>query len=208
MKRWLTSIVKLGRHAGRPVRSDGIRLATGLRSGTGGEAAEWVGRGLLPWGQHHGTTVGAVIPGGFEAYARVLHPAAGKGGVPVAWREVADWSGRTVHPEVQWEAIVDPVEPVSRRQPWEQPPPMGCLPLEVRRRLVDPLRKETTRHDLCWVLVWEGWGGFEPHLAAPDAPRVLLPNREYVLFHAPLEVLAEGLILGPGGHEVAGPSMW
>jgi hypothetical protein len=207
VRRRLTSIARLGKQGGRPIWSDEIRLATGLHPGASEGVAEWLSSGLLPWGPHIGTRVGSVIPGGFEAYARVFHPAEGAGGLSVTWREVADWSRRTVHPEMQWEAIVDPVKPTSGGQPWQQAPPSGRVSLEIRRRLVELLRNETTSGDLCWILVWVGWG-FEPDVTFPDVPRVQLPSREYVLFHAPLEMLAEGLILGPSGHELAVPNMW
>ena len=199
----------LGRRGGRPVWSDEIRFAAGLRPADSEEPAEWLRSGLLPWGQHLGTRVGAVVPGGFEAYARVFHPATGEGNrsLAVAWKEVADWSGRTVHPEMQWELIADPVKPSPGPQPWNEPPLEGRVPVEIRRRLVDLLRNETRRADLCWILVWVGWG-FEPDVTLPAAPRVHLPGREYVLFQAPIDALCEGLILGPVGNELAGPNMW
>lgn len=36
---------------------------------------DWLAPRLQGWGDHVGTPVAAVVPGGFDAYARVLHPA-------------------------------------------------------------------------------------------------------------------------------------
>ena len=50
----------------------------------------------------------AIIPAGFEAYARVFHPAYDLDGSPVAWSEVAAAHGRVMHRQAQWEAIIGP----------------------------------------------------------------------------------------------------
>lgn len=52
-------------------------------------AAGWVAGGVGPIG----SGVGALVPRGFEAYARILHPASSVAGDPVSWAEVAGWSG-------------------------------------------------------------------------------------------------------------------
>ena len=38
-------------------------------------AAEWVKERLLPFSREAGLRVGNVVPQGFEAYARIFHPA-------------------------------------------------------------------------------------------------------------------------------------
>jgi len=187
-----------------------VRLAEGMRPAEDAEAADWLSSRLLPWGTGPGSRVGAVIPTGFEAYARVFHPAMGGDDTTreVSWKEVAAWSGRTIHEQMQWEQITDPLGSTTDPRPWTQAPAPGEVPLEIRRRLVSVLKEETMRPDLCWVLVWTGWGGFEPDLSFPSAPEIGLPGRDYLLFRGPLERLGQELICGPGPGELAGPSIW
>ncbi len=46
------------------------------------------------------------VPNGFEAYARVFHPASDAEWNPATWAEVAKFCGTAPHPEMQWHAIV------------------------------------------------------------------------------------------------------
>lgn len=48
-----------------------------------------------------GATVGSLVPRGFEAYARVLHPMYDADFAPVSWAEVAATTGRVLHPTAQ-----------------------------------------------------------------------------------------------------------
>lgn len=63
----------------------------------------WIGPRLLPFGQ----AVGSVVPTGFEAYARILHPVPGPateeaGSRLVRWADVAAVTGRVVHGRAQF----------------------------------------------------------------------------------------------------------
>jgi hypothetical protein len=73
-------------------------------------AGAWFGRPLQGWG-----VVGGVVPRGFPAVARVLHPIdrSRLRGIepdglldvehaPVRWREVEEPFGRMAHPTMQW----------------------------------------------------------------------------------------------------------
>jgi hypothetical protein len=199
----------LGRYGGGMLRTGDIGSAPGVRGAGSAADGDWFVSGLLPMDREL-TRVGSIIPPVFPCYARVLHPAAGGGGgrKPRSWKDVATWSGRRVHAEMQWEVIREPLGGASGPPPWEQPPKVGQAPLEVRRRLVSILEGWTERADACRVLVWTGWGGFSPDATIPGAPRVRTPTREYALFEAPLSVLAGPLVSGPGAGEVAGPSVW
>lgn len=56
-----------------------------------------------------GGTIGTVagqVPMGYEAYARIFHPAYDAAGSPVRWAEVAEVFGTTAHREMQWHAIL------------------------------------------------------------------------------------------------------
>jgi hypothetical protein len=123
--------------------------------------AEWIAERLHPFAQD----AGAIIPPGFEAYARIFHPATREIGqleVPVTWREIADANLRVHHPEMQFGALVARVGTpgVAQQQPglFDRWPKTGSLPLELARVLVRLLADHTTTPDLCWFAAWEGWG--------------------------------------------------
>jgi hypothetical protein len=151
--------------------------------------AKWIAERLHPFAQD----AGAIIPPGFEAYARIFHPATrqvGQLAVPVTWREIADANLR-VHPRT------------------------GTLSLEIARSLVDILRGHTTTPDLCWFAAWEGWGDYRDGSAvlitiggSPDnvpatpppgtyrekpsgRPTFALPHRGYYLARGPLAAALE-----------------
>ena len=72
--------------------------------------AEWVDESLLPHrGMSEGVRVGEIVPTGFEAYARILHPASRRVGdrlESITWSELARTRGKTIHPEVQLKALL------------------------------------------------------------------------------------------------------
>jgi len=76
------------------------------------EGADWLDEALAPLG-HAPPLVGEIVPSGFEAYARLLHPARRFFGpsivqsVPLRWSEIAAARGKTVHPEMRLEALID-----------------------------------------------------------------------------------------------------
>jgi hypothetical protein len=45
------------------------------------------------------------VPSGYDAYARIFHPARSSEGKRIRWREVASILGTTAHPEMQWHAL-------------------------------------------------------------------------------------------------------
>jgi hypothetical protein len=128
--------------------------------------ANWIAERLHPFAQD----AGAIIPPGFEAYARIFHPASRRVGdehVPVTWREIADANLRVHHAEMQFGGLVTRVGTparVSDRVP--QPglfdgwPRTGSLPLDLARALVDVLGAHTTTRERCWLAAWEGWGDY------------------------------------------------
>ena len=130
-------------------------------------------------------SVVSIVPAGFEAYARILHPA-GQGDRPVTWAEVAASTGRTSHREMQWEALVG----AEYYQPgpadcWDREPRWGTLPAEVARPLVSTLRQQTERAEESWLAVWEGWGDLSPQIRL--APTFELPHRRYHLLNGSIE---------------------
>ncbi|MBZ4323638.1 hypothetical protein [Streptomyces huiliensis] len=182
-------------------------------------AADWVVAGVGPFG----SGVGGLVPRGFEAYARILHPASAADGSPVTWAQVAAWAGRTVHPRAQFRALATPASDVRPPRPWDEEPEPGTLPPVALAALCDVLGRHTASGDRCRFCVWDGYGPAadgratvsftpeegngrpEPVLLPPefpagvaDGPRVELPNRSYVLLEGPLDAAGElGVSLFP-----------
>lgn len=128
-------------------------------------AGDWIRPRLGRW-----TTVTGLLPGGFEAYARVLHPVVGAlpdapddaPWAPLRWADVAAVTGRTLHPLVQWHRLVggdgaDPWNPDSALWPHGRPAE-GHLALPQLTALCRALAPHTTTPDRCLMAVWEGWG--------------------------------------------------
>jgi hypothetical protein len=200
------SVVWLARPGGPSAAVPGEAwVADGAEAAPSAEPGAWILGRLAPFAAGRGTPVGGVIPGGFDAYARILHPArsGARGDDPVRWSEVAAWSGRAVHPEVQWEALIRPIGRTSAPPPWSSEPETGNCPPEVLTPLVDLLRQSTSS-DRCWAGVWHGWGGIGE--AFPEIPLLKLPYRDHLLFSVSSEVLKKGIFEGAGAH--AGPAIW
>jgi hypothetical protein len=199
--------------------------------------AEWLAPRLATFG----SGVASVVPRGFPAYSRILHPARGRNNEKIRWADVAVKSGSTMHRLVQFHAINRP--PVSRSEAAVAPPEPGNLPPDLLRLLCAILDKRTSTPDSCWFCLWDGYGwlhdsgvstvesrpagafarppstlagathsaSLSPVLRAaiPNAPRVSLPYRDYLLFEGPLEAATElGWIMPGGGFVPQSPNLF
>jgi hypothetical protein len=122
-------------------------------------AGDWIRERLHPFAQD----VGSVVPSGFPAYARIFHPASISRDwkeEEVRWSEVAAWSGRTVHREMQFHTIATPRVPndVDEPKPWNREPRLGVLSPAQARALTGLLPSFTSAQDACWFCLWEGYG--------------------------------------------------
>lgn len=147
--------------------------------------ARWIADRLHPFAQD----AGAIVPPGFEAYARIFHPATQSAGVrqrPVTWREIAVANGRVHHSEMQFGALVGRSALERRSQPglWDGFPKTGSLPLELAQVLVQVLRGHTSTPSRCWFAAWEGWGGWGGGMKG--RPTFTIPGRGYYLAAGPL----------------------
>jgi hypothetical protein len=163
--------------------------------------ASWIGERLAPFGAH---VVTSVVPAGFEAYARVLHPAEeplhGGDGV-VRWAEVAAWSGLPLRPGSPFHSVALPRVRPELEAPWSsQGPHRGSLYPPDAVILAGILRGWTTTPQQCWFGVWDGYGWDGVYLTASDSP-----NRDYLLHRGPVEAALASVGLG-GGHQVA--NLW
>ena len=112
--------------------------------------ARWVEESLSDFG-----TLRALLPGGFPAYARVFHPAYLNDDAeqPVRWSTVASWTGRTVHPLMQFQRVAGLPEGPHVNEPdppWGLHPTVGSIPEAECRTLVETLRGFTTTPDICY----------------------------------------------------------
>lgn len=151
----------------------------------------------------------AVVPSGFDAYVRVLHPVDVVGTHVVRWRDVAAVTGRRVHPLVQWWRLIDATDSVNpRSELWDGgEPDIGSLDPPDNRRLVDLLAGHTNSPDDAYFAVWEGNGFFHAGATAIysagkkqsrpapvvsiareliSGPRLRHPGRDYVVLSGSL----------------------
>ena len=118
---------------------------------------DWIRGRLHGWGH-----VGGVVPRGFEAYARILHPISAYRGDETArwrWAEVADRTGRVLHPLVQSQRLFGP-EPAHLEFPdgWSPSlPEEGRLEPELLAHLTGQLRNHG-REQAITLGIWDGWG--------------------------------------------------
>ena len=172
-----------------------------------------------------GTTVSSILPSGFEAYARILHPAETPGnghGKLVRWSEVAAWSGSPLRPGSQFHSIALPMVAPESPAPWDgQGPQQGTLYPPDAAILADHLRPWTSTPEKCWFGVWDGYGWEITHLMTSDGSssalpdpvpssirrglRVHLPHRDYLLYSGPVEAAMESVHLTDWGQA---PNLW
>lgn len=168
-------------------------------------AADWIVERLHSFA----SDVGSLIPEGFEAYARVLHPHRRVGQdrrIKVRWADVAREADTVIGPTVQ----LDELNP----SPAIESPLVGTLERDELDALVDLLAHHTDSPQSCWFGLWEGYGWMQgsPAVAelalppahkrfgrrrqppvkpaAPPGPRVQIPGRSLALYRGPIEAAA------------------
>jgi hypothetical protein len=139
-----------------------LQVPSGMTLETDVAPTVWVDESLMPIrASGEGALVGEIIPTGFEAYARILHPARRRTGdryEPVTWAELARERGKTMHPEVQLKALLE--DEFREPPPWGELPEEASIPEPFRRPLVDVLRRFTATPDRCWCCIWDGYGSW------------------------------------------------
>jgi len=163
-----------------------------------------------------GMLVGEIVPSGFEAYARVFHPGRRLFGnsieqsVTLRWAEIASIRGKTAHPEMQIEALIDNVD-AHDYDHWTAVgtgggawfPPHRWLGASEALPLASVLRPFSASGEDAWFMVWDGYGDFGPgidgiprgviHLirSGPPVEAEFVEGtwalRHYVMFRGPLD---------------------
>lgn len=119
--------------------------------------ADWIGPRLAPFEEG---CVTSVVPGGFAAYARLLHPASGEGDRPVRWSEVASRAGTTMRRDGFFAeiALLPPDHAGRGVTPWARAPNDTRLHPSDATALVELLRTHAGRAQDCWFCLWDGFG--------------------------------------------------
>jgi hypothetical protein len=179
-------------------------ICTGdYQAAPGTAAADWVPAGL----RGPGESVLSVVPGGFEAYARIFHPASqdDQSG-PVRWRDVAAANGRVAHPAMQWPSITG-LHPFGEQdgQPglWDGEPAEGSLPAGTAAVLAAVLAGHTAAAGQCWFAVWDGYGTLA--LRGPPPPAFTVPGRRLLLLTGPVSSVTASLCAPPFQQS---PNLW
>jgi hypothetical protein len=127
------------------------------------EAADWAVSSLAPWAPD-GVRLASFMPSGFEAYARVLHPAPrGDPDDPrsISWAELANERGVALTPDVTLAEVLG-VDGEEAFGSFINLAPQPGHTEQIARPLSQILRGHTGTPALCWFCVWEGWGFLLP----------------------------------------------
>ena len=121
-----------------------------LRPSSRTAEAHWIADQLAPFG----SSMAAIVPNGFDAYVRLLHPAIGTNDEPMRWDDVAAKSRRTMHRLAQFEAINRAWLTVAD-SPANEPPRDGNLVPHSLKALCATLAGHTRTPQSCFFCLWE-----------------------------------------------------
>lgn len=179
-----------------------------LRAESDVAVAQWIAPRLGELGSVAGTA-----PNRFEAYVRVCHPADRDGRLHT-WAQVARETGRTVHPLMQWHALVGASDYLNMSDStWPGGDPQrGNLDPSVLGAVCAVLSEHTVTPEACVIGLWYGHGFIDggwvtigypvgsgkvggnkrvPPAFSRDRPTLVLPAREYFLFRGPINAALE-----------------
>lgn len=185
------------------------------------DATRWIDERLQPFRRlPEGVLVGEIVPSGFEAYARLFHPARRFFGPSIEqstslrWSEIAAARNKKIHPEMQIEALIDKVDAFDNNH-WraissgegEWSPPDEGLEETEAIAVLTLLRPFTATPNDAWFMLWDGYGDLGPEIDPlprgmihPDRSGTRLPQgmdartpalRHYLVFRGPLDGLRE-----------------
>lgn len=172
------------------------RQGNRLRHIDGTAPARWVeesARDLSP-------AVPTPLPAGFEAYARVLHPAEASGGGFLSWSDIAARAGRALGARTRFADITGTGTGIVDAEPRQ-----GSFPEELLPVLCDVLASHTSDPEHCVMGLWDGWGWTE---CDDEVPRADLGSRAYLLYEGPIEAAADMGDRGEGYFFPQSPNLW
>ena len=169
-----------------------------LHPAASAELARWIRPRLLEPDLARGIRVGDVVPTGFEAYARIMHPVPTATG-SMTWAEVAETTGRVVHARMQWQAIAYPAPDHRLPDTIGEGPLQGVLPVAVASNLIDILSIHTSTPETCSYAIWVG----TPGLPRAHATVTAHAGRDYFLFSGDLSAGARAIVVDAHGQPAA-----
>lgn len=124
--------------------------------------------------------VTSIVPSGYEAYSRLLHPAysveSGKK-IPVPWQSLSSGVRFSIDKTSQWENISAHLEgQVSLHY---DTPLEGSLEADIYKKLIAVLKAHTSFPEKVWFGVWTGYESVCE--AYKTAPKFSLASRDYYL---------------------------
>lgn len=163
-------------------------ILTELEPVSHAEAVSWFAKRLWPW--EGVLRVGHFIPEGFERHARLLHPAYHHQDGEVPWSRVAEWSGRELHPTVNFEDLATRED----GRHWSSEGAAGPdeeLSRSLCAHLSTILAQFTKTQDRSWFCLWVGYGDIKLDQPAIEiTPRISSSGRRYFLFRGPVKAVA------------------
>lgn len=160
------------------------------------DPAGWVADSL--WRTYHsfgrmGAAVTSVLPSGFEAFLRVLHPFAGpfdgQDRPELACGELAARLGRQLRPLAPVDQLIEGLDETALERLDVILPTPGALPTTIAHSIVDVLGRHTAMPKVCYFAVWEGYGGLHPRQGFGAAFQI--PSRRMYLYAAPIAAATE-----------------
>lgn len=167
-------------------------------------AIDWIARDLHDFGKD----VGSVIPPGFDAYARIMHPIElrrEKDHVrrPIRWSELAALQTRALA-HVLRESARTPALTIDGCEFGVEHSPIGSLTANLAQSLTRILASQTQASSKCFFALWDGWG---TPLPEPAASRTRYINRRsYHLFAGTIDEAAASL--EPEGYMHRSANLW
>ena len=162
----------------------------------------WLKERIQHSGRENAVWLYSIMPSGFPAYARILHPADSvEDNAPVRWAEVAASTGKTVHPAMQFGRLSGSDDPYGHPD-WAYQPKVGQLPEHEARIIAGILGRFTVTPDRCYFCLWKGYGPFNTsyrHLT------LNLSGRNFLIFTGPLSAILD---LTDEGTPLQAPSLW
>lgn len=163
-------------------------LGNDLKIIDGAAAGAWIEPRL-------GGEFGAVtlqVPTGYEAYARVLHPASDREGNLVRWAEVAEACGASAHCEMQWDALTGSPDPCAAwGSRWSGNRPLtGAMDTDELDALCEILSAHTADSGQCCfgLCTIENW--LDSFSADELGPLLHLPmDRDHIVLAGPLSAV-------------------
>lgn len=159
---------------------------------TNAESVVWLKNKLIGFASN----VNSIVPSGYAAYARLLHPAYSLSTdkpTRIPWQSVADHVGMAVNKATQWETLVTSL-PKQVLKLYE-PPLEGTLEPEILEALLAILKFHTLTPGDCWYGVWDGYDYLLK--SVKNTPKFSLSGRSYYLLQGTLTLSPVSFCDGP-----------